>query len=364
MASILSTLPALYQDLLPAFFQKEAPTETKATCSNCAMSRASAQAAVESVDGVEHLFRPDTKCCTYYPRLPNYLIGALLSDDAPEMAEGRRRIEQKIDSRIGVTPQWVKPPAKFNHLYKNAHQFFGRASSLRCPYYALESGGCTIWAYRESVCSTFFCKYVAGQDGRRFWMSLKTYLTLAEYQLSRHALLQLMPEFLMDGRDKPELATAPLSVEDLDDAAPPAKAYAALWKEHAGKERDFYRACFDVVRAVPRDGLERLLGLDGTIELKVLEKLHTQANAPTLPRVLRFNPEATVKWLPDGSVALGYYSEYEAVALPGEAYALLVEFTGQKPVEAVRQHLRDHKQADLDPDILLELHRHRILVEP
>ncbi|RKG84136.1 hypothetical protein [Corallococcus terminator] len=364
MSSLLSTLPALYRELFPSFFQKEAPTETKATCEKCAMSRTSAQSTVDSVDGVEHLFRPDTKCCTYYPRLPNYLIGALLSDDSKEMAEGRRRIEQKIDSRIGVSPQWVKAPAKFNHLYKNAHQFFGRSSNMRCPYYALESGGCTIWAYRESVCSTFFCKYVAGADGRRFWMSLKTYLTLAEYQLSRHALLQLMPEFLMDGRDKAEIATVPLTVEDLDDAPPLPKVYAALWKGYVGMEHDFYRACYDAVRAVPADGLERMLGLDGTIELKVLERLHTQATAPTLPRVLRFNPDATVKWLSDGSVALGSYSEFDAVALPGEAYSLLVEFTGQKPVEAVRQHLRDHRQADLDPDILLELHRHRILVEP
>jgi Fe-S-cluster containining protein len=364
MAAILDSLPLLYRDLLPSFFRAEAPTETKATCANCAMSRAAVPTAVDSVDGVNHLFRADTKCCTYHPRLPNYLVGALLSDDSPAMAEGRRRVEQRIDSRIGVNPQWLKPPAKFNHLYKNAHQFFGRASSLRCPYYALDTGGCTIWAYRESVCSTFFCKYVAGADGRRFWMSLKTYLTLTEFQLSRHALLQLMPEFLLDGRDKAEVTPGPLSVEDLDDVAPPQKAYAALWKGYTGMEHDFYRACYDAVRAVSKDDLDRMLGLDGTIELKVLQKLHGQATAPVLPRVLRFNPDATVKWLPDGSVALGAYSEFDAVALPGEAYSLLVEFTGQKPVEAVRQHLRDHRRADLDPDILLELHRHRILIEP
>jgi hypothetical protein len=32
-------------------------------------------------------------------------------------------------------------------------------------------------------------------------------------------------------------------------------------------------------------------------------------------------------------------------------------------VEAVRQHLRDHKHADLSEDVLVELYRHRILVE-
>ncbi|MBU8895086.1 hypothetical protein DRW03_02350 [Corallococcus sp. H22C18031201] len=364
MPRILDSLPALYQNLFPAFFQGQVPIEEKATCSNCAMSKQGATGTVGAVDGVDRLFRPDTKCCTYYPRLPNYLVGALLADDSPAMAEGRRRIEEKIDSRIGVTPQWVKPPAKFNYLYKNGNQFFGRARSLRCPYYAEDSGGCTIWAYREAVCSTYFCKYVAGADGRRFWMSLKTYLSLTEIQLARYALLQLMPEYIETGKDKSENATLPLSVEDLDDAAPPERAYAELWRAHAGRERDFYRACYDVVRALPPEGLTQMLGLDGTIELRVLEKLHGAANAPRLPRVLRFSPEATVKWLPDGSVALGAYSEFDAVALPGEAYALLVEFTGTEPVEAVRHRLRTQKQADLLEDVLLELYRHRILVEP
>ncbi|MCP3097506.1 hypothetical protein LZ198_01310 [Myxococcus sp. K15C18031901] len=364
MPRLIDTLPALYRDLLPAFYRQDVPEETKATCSHCAMCRDSATGAVDAVDGVSRFFRADTKCCTYFPRLPNYLVGALLSDDRPELAEGRRRMEARIQGRVGVTPQWVKPPAKFNFLYKNGHQFFGRAASLRCPYYAEKTGGCTIWPYREAVCSTFFCKYVAGADGRRFYMSLKTYLTLAEIQLSRWTALQLLPDYILSGKDRPELQPAPLEVEDLDDAPPPPRTYAALWKEHEGKELDYFRACYRLVRELPAEGLEKLLGLDGVIEQRTVEKLFETAVSPTLPRTLKFNPDATVQWLPDGSVALGAYSDFDAVALPGEAYGLLVEFTGRVPVEAVRQHLREHKQADLSEDILLELHRQRILVEP
>ncbi len=364
MSRLLDSLPHLYRNLLPGFFRQDVPEESKATCANCAMCQDTAQGAVESVDGVSRMFRPDTKCCTYSPRLPNYLVGALLSDDRPELAEGRRRMEAKIASRVGITPQWVKPPAKFHFLYKNGHQFFGRAASLRCGYFSLDSGGCTIWPYREAVCSTFFCKYVAGADGRKFWMSVKTYLTLAEIQLSRWAALQLLPDYVLSGKDRAETQPAPLSVEDLDDTAPPARAYSALWKEHEGRELDYYRDCYRLVKALPPDGLEKLLGLDGTIELKTLEKLHDTAVSPKLPRTLKLNPDATVQWLRDGSVALGAYSEFDAVALPGEAYGLLVDFTGRDSVDAVRQHLREHKQADLSEDVLLELYRHRILVEP
>ena len=41
---------------------------------------------VASVDGVERFFNPATKCCTYHPRLPNFLVGALLSDATRSMA--------------------------------------------------------------------------------------------------------------------------------------------------------------------------------------------------------------------------------------------------------------------------------------
>ncbi|PTL77550.1 hypothetical protein [Vitiosangium sp. GDMCC 1.1324] len=362
MPQMLDSLPVLYRDILPDFFRKEIPAETKATCDSCAMCPSSASGSVESVDGVSRLFRPDTKCCTYYPKLPNYLVGALLSDTRDELGEGRRRMGEKIASRMGVTPQWVRPSARYNLLYRNSRQFFGRAASMRCPYYELEHGGCTIWPYREAVCSTFFCKYVAGADGRKLWMTFKTYLALAEIQLSRYAVLQLLPEYILAGKDKPDLAETP-TVEDLDDKPLPDKEYAALWRRWAGREPEFYRACFDAVRVLSPEQVEKILGLDGVIELKVLEKSHRDAVAPELPGVLKLNPEATVKWLADGSVALGAYSEYDAVALPGVAYSLLVEFTGREPVAAVRQRLRKEKQADLHEDILLELYRHRILTE-
>jgi hypothetical protein len=80
--------------------------------------------------------------------------------------------------------------------------------------------------------------------------------------------------------------------------------------------------------------------------------------------VLKLDPRATVQWLPDGRVALGAYSELEAVSLPGEAYPLLVRFTGEEPVGVVRARLRAEAQADLADEVLLELYRQRVLVDP
>jgi hypothetical protein len=363
MPTILDSLPALYQNLFPSFFQGPIPSETKATCSSCAMCESANPVRIESVDGVNRFFRPDTKCCTYHPRLPNYLVGAILSDEDPAMAEGRRRIEEKITRGVGVNPQWIKAPTRYNLLYSSARQVFGRAQALRCPYYESNGGLCTIWRYREAVCSTYFCKYVAGADGRKFWMTLKTWLTLAEIQLSRYALLQLLPDYVLKGKDKADAATTPLTVEDLDDKPLPEKEYAELWQPWVGREVEFYRRCYESVRALSSEEFENLLGLDGVVEQSILKRLYEKATAPQLPKSLKLNPGATIQWLPDGSIALASYSEFDAVALPGAAYALLVEFTGKEPVEAVRQRLREEKQADLHDDILVELYRHRILVD-
>jgi hypothetical protein len=364
MPTILDSLPELYRGLFPSFFKGPLPAETKATCSSCAMCESSNPVRIESVDGVNRFFRPDTKCCTYHPRLPNYLVGAILSDEDAAMAEGRRRIQEKIARGVAVNPQWIKAPTRYNLLYSNARQAFGRAQALLCPYYESKGGLCTIWRYREAVCSTYFCKYVAGADGRKFWMTLKTWLTLAEIQLSRYALLQLLPDYVLLGKDKADVQTGPLTIEDLDDKRLADKDYSELWHPWVGREEEFYRRSYELVRGLSSEEFDNLLGLDGIVEQSILQRLYGNAVAPKLPKVLKLNPNTTTQWLPDGSIALASYSEFDAVALPGAAYALLVEFTGKDSVEVVRQRLRDEKQADLHDDILIELHRHRILVDP
>ena len=359
---ILESLPALYQPLLAPFFSREIAPESKATCDRCAMCESTATERVESADGRSHFFSPDTKCCTYHPRLPNYLVGALLADTHLDVAEGRRRVRERIAAHRGATPMWLKPPAQYSVLYDRANNAFGRATSLLCPYYVSESGACGVWRFREAVCSTYFCKYVEGADGRAFWTSLKTFVTVMEIQLSRYALHQVMPAFIEAGQDREEASSdAKLTVDDLEHGAIADDAYRALWGEWIGREEALYRACFDAVRALDANGLERVLGFDGVAGIARLQKLHDVMTETALPDRLRFNPGATVKWLGDGSVAFASYSEFDAVALPGEAYALLTLFDGRATTGAVRERMRRERGADLDDDVLRVLYRQRVL---
>jgi hypothetical protein len=354
MPAIADAFPALYRAMLGPALAREIPAETKATCASCAMLEG-APGAVRPIDGTPRFFRADTKCCTYHPRLPNYLVGAILSEGG---AEGRRRVEERISSGVGVTPAWLHPPATWSLLYDHARGAFGRARGLRCPYY--DDGACSIWAHRDAVCATWYCKYVAGEDGRRLWTVAKELVSLVEIQLSRRALLEVHPEAL-DGAAARPAATA-LSPDDIDGA--PRPDHARTWGRWAGRERELYLRCHEVVRGISAAELDALLGLDGTILRRALARAADATCSSALPETLRLDPGATVQWLPDGSVALAGYSGHEAVALPGAAYPLLVRFNGEEPVATVRRRLRDELQADLSDEVLLELYRQRVLVDP
>jgi len=364
MPRIHDALPAMVATLLGDPLDEEIPAESKATCGSCAMLAGACRgASAPPVDGRSRFFRDDTKCCTFHPRLPNYLLGAILSSADPAAAEGRRRVEARIASRVGVTPAWLHPPRTFSLLYDSARGAFGRAQGLRCPFYETSAGGCTIWANRDAVCSTYYCKYVAGEDGRRFWTAVKELVSLLEIQLARAALLEVAPE-LLDREPLTRPPAAPMGPEDIDGAAPPDRAYAAAWGGWLGREVELYRECDAHVRSLSADAVEALLGLDGRIARRQVRRALEAMRRTELPPVLRLDPGATVAWLPDGSVALGAYSELEAVALPGEAYRLLARFTGDAPVEAVRARLRAEERADLADEVLLELYRHRVLTPP
>ena len=358
MPRILDALPPLYATLLGGL-EDEVPAETKATCASCAMLEGAGDAALP-VDGRSRFFRPDTKCCTFHPRLPNYLVGGILSDDTPAGAEGRRRMEARVASRVGVAPEWLHAPRAFTFLYDGARGAFGKARVLRCPFYEEGSGGCTIWSHRDAVCATWYCKYAAGADGRALWTAVKELVSLVEIQLARAALLELAPD-LLDRAAPPRAGVGP---EDLDGEPPSAAEHEAAWGTWAGREAELYRRTADFVATLGVADVDALLGLDGRIARRKVARAAAAVRSTALPPVLRLDPGATVAWLPDGSVALGSYSEYEAVALPGAAYRLLSRFTGDAPVEVVRARLRAEEHADLSEGVLLELYRQRVLSPP
>ena len=285
MPELRDALPPLYRDLLGEPFGEEIPPESKATCASCAMLEGGCGgAAVPPVDGRSRFFRPDTKCCTFHPRLPNYLLGSILSSSDPALAEGRRRIESRIATRVGVSPEWLHPPRLFSLLYDSARGAFGRARGLRCPFYEADAGGCTIWAHRDAVCSTYFCKYAAGADGRRLWTAVKELLSLVEIQLARAALLELAPRCSTGspgcGRPSPHRSARRTSTaRRLPRRSTPrrgARGPAARWSSTS--------PAIAYVSSLAARDLDALLGLDGRIGRRAVRRAPRTSAPPPCRR--------------------------------------------------------------------------------
>jgi Fe-S-cluster containining protein len=226
-------------------------------------------------------FRPDVKCCSFHPTLPNYLVGGILSGTDSELEEGRNRIREKIKNRIGVEPAGIGPSRKWSLLYEMAHhKSFGKTQTLICPYFERKEGSCTIWPFREAVCSTFFCKYERGEDGKRFWKGVKLYLKESESALTWHALGKMnwkwgSPESVMTEmtRERRTQEDRSLSPQEMEDQPPDEDTYTDLWGEWKGREEEFFRGCYEAVSSLDDREFTSVVGVKGDVLIKeVLEK--------------------------------------------------------------------------------------------
>ncbi|MEP7121145.1 MAG: hypothetical protein ABJE95_09555 [Byssovorax sp.] len=354
--TIRTLLPGLYQPLLPAVFDTEVPAEPKATCSTCAMCPP--KDAPPAAADVTY-FRPDSKCCTFEPRLPSYLVGAILADERPDLAEGRRRVRAKIAAKSGATPQWLAPPARREVLMGAGWRHgFGRSLLLLCPYFESDGGLCTIWRHREAVCSTFFCKYDSAADGEQFWRSVRALVGYVERVLSLHVTRELIPGY------EPPVTTRDLTLEELEDRAPSERDYQALWGAWAFREEELYLRAYELVRGLDRPRFQAILA-DAEYEKRsaTMTAAHTRITSPALPRHLMPRPDLVARPT-DGGVLVTTYSRYEPLLLTEALHDVVQAFGGGGTVAEVRERLLREEGIDVPEELLQGLYQYRVLVEP
>ena len=188
-----SSLPPLYSAWMAHVLQGPLPQETKATCATCVMCPPTSRTPEPGAS----YFHPQTKCCTWLPELPNFLVGRILADASPQMRAGRLSVEERLQKGVAVTPFGFGQDALYQQLYnaamyKQAHgTFSGRSRPLRCPHYVEEGGRCGIWKHRNARCATWFCKHERGATGSRFWMAIKELLGAVEEGLATWCVSQL-----------------------------------------------------------------------------------------------------------------------------------------------------------------------------
>ncbi len=353
-------LPRVYQRILPEWFTDPIPVESEASCLDCVMLPGE-----EKPDHPRRTwYSSHTKCCTFFPSLPNYLVGAILSAETNDMAEGRHRVESAIAAGSGVYPHGLFPTPRQHHLYlTHGRQVFGRSHRLRCPYLD-DDGRCTIRSQRNAICSCWFCRHVAGQDGRRFWSTVKNYLLQVEQVLTLVALDRLAwpPDEVarMITHSPPfHPFTTPLTAAELDDHPPAPARHRQVWGTWTGRETEWYRNCFRVVAELDGETFARLAGIQLTYYLAAVRSAWQWMASPTLPTRLRLNLERRIRRMNGGATLIQGSEGW--VEIPADLWELLEGFDGNTPTEDILSRARDRESIELEDELMLWLYRKDIL---
>jgi len=314
------------------------PEEPRATCDHCAMLPAAGERPAT------HHFNPSTKCCTYFPALPNFLVGRILGDD--RVAEGRRRVTALLERRAGVSPIGLLP----HREPASRPASFGRAAGLRCPYY-LDSPteSCSIWSQRNGVCLSFFCKHSRGGAGLRFRRATERLLHYTERQLAIWCVLQL------------DVGREALSLLLPHPDRPASEGDARAWGSYAGRELELFRRCAALAEALPWSRVAEIGGAETLALQEVARTAFAALSSSSIPATLVLD-RLTVEELRADSVRVAGYSAYDPLELPRRVFDLLSCFDGA-PLEVVRERL-SREGLDLSDALLRRLVDHEILVEP
>lgn len=359
-----SMLPPLYAAWMAVALPGPIPEETRATCQQCAMCPPTTGAS--GPIPMSDYFHPQTKCCTYLPRLPNFLVGRILADETTEMQAGRASVEQRIRKASAATPLGLSPDSSFMLLYRASRgTAFGKSPALRCPHYLEDGGLCGIWRHRDATCTTWFCKYVRGAVGLRFWQMLRQFLATIEENLARWCISQLDL-----GSEALRLLFPPLPSSDGNtllksdeaESAMARQSQRAIWGTWAGREHDFYRASAALVEALTWEEVGTHCGPTFPILLRLTQEAYQALFAETIPHLLRVRPLKEIR-LEGRSCQAVTYSGYDPISFPRTLLDALPAFDG-RPLEEVRQTLASEQQITLDDALIRKLVDFEVLDTP
>ncbi len=168
----MHTVPGIWRYMLPEdvlYFRVD--PEKGSSCFDCPQVKA-------------HGFHPVTRCCSYIPRIPNFLLGFALMDE-----NTKPTAQTFVGSGFTIPEGSQVSPAQME-------QSIGFLSgelphgTVVCPLLDRDSKKCRVYAFRNGVCSTFFCRHDQGEVGAEFWESLTDLVTQVETALAQWALEQ------------------------------------------------------------------------------------------------------------------------------------------------------------------------------
>jgi hypothetical protein len=365
-----SPLPPLYAGWMEDLLQAPIPEEKEATCSNCPMCSSSTIRRTEK----DSVFNSSTKCCTYIPKIPNFLAGRILADHVTDAAKGRQAFEAYFNQTAVIRPQGVFPDYTFTLRYSS--EVFGTEADMRCPYYLHEEGGlCGIWRHRAAVCSTWFCKYVRGVVGRKFWKTLNELLAVVQVNLSYWCMHQLevgSKDFrkLFHWSETPDLITnfeRQIYLHQslfgrLEDPAQFLEFRKREWGIWLNREKEFYQECARLVSPLSWADVTSILGQSIAQRISLTKEDFAQLLSDSLPSQLRPGKCITAD-LSETEVRVWGYALYDPIDLPKSILEVIPYFDGHSTEEVLQRILAETGKS-LQPEMLRRLVDFGILQTP
>jgi hypothetical protein len=287
--------------VMPELASLSFPTEPLATCAECAMApRTPARTG-------DLAFTAPARCCTYHPRLANFLVGRALRRGGP----GAEQLRTRIALRAGVCPYGIGPGPEWTARWRaRSVASYGRDEALTCPYWrAGEPLGCSIHDDRDAVCRAWHCKVAKGARGQVAWAAASDLMAKLERRLA-------------------EWCAARLTMDD--------------------PER-YYVACADAVDGAADAELAALRspGLDQ--RLAILRALTAERDAG-LPDVV--TPRVSDWVRGEDGVALASCSPYDRTLLPPWIFELLARLDGTRTWRQAAEETADALQRPIPEEIV------------
>lgn len=224
--------PQLWQWMFPQAFQSlRLPQEREATCDRCPKAR-------------YETYRADYRCCTYWPRIPNFLLGL-----ATETPLGLAAIQDVIAKGMALPEGMVASPGQWKDYTEDlSAERFGASTKVLCPMLDQKTFLCRIHKWRNSVCSTYYCFKDHGKPGDKFWSAVSDLGSQMEAAIGQWAMRQM--DFSAEGyiRRVDSLSDQIESLTDPVTGGWTQTARQKLWGDWFGREVEFYQACGEWAR--------------------------------------------------------------------------------------------------------------------
>lgn len=221
--------PGIWSYMMPQeFLALKLPDERRATCMSCPKS-------------CYDSYRPDYRCCTYHPRVPSFLLGLATLTET-----GEKAVKHLLDHSLLLPEGMHHAPAQWiDYLDDLEHEAFGKSQKVLCPNLEPATGYCMIHAFRNSVCSTFYCYKDHGDLGDKFWAQVQTLGSQLEMAIGQWSLQ--MVGFDLERYFKTFDRLAP-RIQDVSEGGGWSQpALEQLWADWYGREIELLRAAAAVV---------------------------------------------------------------------------------------------------------------------